>query len=113
MAQDYGDAGGISVQMEGPFSGGGTAGKAGTITIYANGWKGAVSPFSQQVSVGFATANSIVDLQPSAADLAKLFEDGIALVAENYGGTVTIHAFGGKPDWDLIIQASTREVVKV
>ncbi len=114
MAQSYGNAESITVQMEGPFSGGSSVGKAGTLTISASGWKGASSPYSQSVITGESiTANSIIDLQPDVATVAKLYDKGIALMAENYGGAVTIHAFGEKTDWDITIQFATREVVAV
>jgi hypothetical protein len=114
MAQSYGNAESISVQMEGPFSGGSSVGKAGTLTISASGWKGASSPYSQLVTTGESiTANSVIDLHPDVATVAKLCNKGIALMAENYGGAVTIHALGVKPDWDITIQFATREVVAV
>jgi hypothetical protein len=114
MAQSYGNAESITVRMEGPFSGGSSVGKVGTLTIPASGWKGASSPYSQSVITEESiTANSMIDLQPDVSTVAKLCNKGIALMAENYGGAVTIHAFGAKPDWDIAIQFATREVVAV
>lgn len=115
MAQSYGRNTGFTVQMSGPFSGNGSAGgkSKDNVTVYASAWKGATSPFSQVIEADIVTANSIVELEPNAAELGKLFAKGIALVTENNGGEVTIYALGNKPDWDLNIQISTREVVKV
>ena len=113
MAQSYGYSDGITVQMAGPFAGGGTAEKTGEITLYAGLWKSAVSPFTQTVTADFVSANSRVELHPAAGDLQKLFENGIALAAENDGGTVTVYAFGTAPDFDLTVQAAAEEVVKV
>lgn len=113
MSNSYGEAAGYTVQMEGPFGETGTAGKAGSITLYPGSWKGGESPYTQAVEIDFVSANSIVELQPAAEDLQMLCEKGIALVAENDGGAVTIHAIGGKPDGDLTIQCTTREVVRV
>lgn len=114
MAHSYGETSGYTVQMQGPFGESGTAsGKLKEISVYAGAWKGAAGTFSQVVEADFVSANSIVEMQPTAVDLAKLFSKGIALVAENDGGEVTIHAIGGKPDWNMTIQCTTREVVRV
>jgi hypothetical protein len=113
MAQSYGYSDGISLQMEGPFAGGGTVGKTGEMLLSPGLWKGAVSPFSQEVNVPFVSVNSRVQLQPGAGDLQKLFEQGIALAAENDGGTVTVYAFGNPPDWDKTLSVTAEEVVKV
>ena len=113
MVNSYGETTGYTVQVGGPYGEAGTAGKAGDITLYSGAWKGGESPFSQAVEINFVSANSLVELQLTAQDLQLLCRKGIALVAENDGGTVTIHAIGGKPDWDLTIQCTTREVVRV
>lgn len=113
MAQSYGNPQGITVQMEGPFGGGGSVGKYKAVTLYASGWKGAVSPYSQVVTADFVSANSMVQLHPDPDQLQLLYHRGIALVPENNGGAVTIHALGGKPDQDMTIACSTEEVVKV
>lgn len=113
MALSYGYSEGLSVQMEGPFGGSGTLVKAGEIRLDRGLWKGAVSPFTQEVEASFVSANSMVKLQPEAGDLQKLFHAGIALTAENEGGTVTVYAFGAAPDWDILTQAAAEEVVKV
>lgn len=113
MAHSYGETSGYTVQMQGPFGESGTQGKLKEISVYAGAWKGASSPFSQVVEADFVSANSIVEMQPTAVDLAKLFSKGIALVLENDSGEVTIHAIGGKPDWNMTIQCTTREVVRV
>lgn len=114
MALSYGDAQGIEVRMEGPFGGGGGAApKTGQLRLLASLWKGAVSPFSQEVTASFVSVNSRVELHPGSQDLQKLFDKGIALAAENDGGTVTVYAFGAAPDWDLTVQAEAQEVVMV
>lgn len=113
MAQSYGNPQGITVQMEGPFGGSGNVGKYKSVTLLAANWKGAVSPFTQVVTADFVSANSMVQLHPEPGDLLLLFQQGIALVPENDGGTVTIHALGGKPSQDMTIACSTEEVVKV
>lgn len=114
MALSYGNSQGIAVELEGPFGGsGGTVSKTGQIRLYASVWKGAVSPFSQGVEAAFVSANSRVELHPAREDLQKLFDRGIALAAENDGGTVTVYAFGAAPDWDMTVQAEAQEVVMV
>lgn len=112
MALDYGNGGGISVQMEGPFGGTGSIIKTTEVFIPANAWKGAESPYSQAVTVNAVSVNSIVNLQPNKDQIAILGAAGIALAAENDAGSVTIHAFGDKPKTDMVIQATVREVVK-
>lgn len=113
MAQSYGNPEGVTVQMEGPFGGGGTVAKAKEIVVYADLWKGAVSPYSQTVELDFVSANSMVLLHPAPGELQKLYESGTALIAENDGGAVTVYALGGKPGQDITIQCSTQEVVMV
>lgn len=110
MAQVYGDSIGFSVQMEGPFGNTGSSVKIVNIFIPAAAWKGGESPFSQIVEVENISANSKVDLNPSMEQLCTFRDRGTALMAENDGGVVTIHAFGDKPAEDLMIQATLTEV---
>lgn len=111
MSQVYGDGTGFSVQMEGPFGNAGSSVKIVNISIPAASWKGGESPFSQVVEVEHISANSKVDLNPSMEQLCTFRNRGIALMAENDGGVVTIHAFGDKPAENLVIQATLTEVI--
>ena len=57
------------------------------------------------------TANSKVDLQLNAEQIAIFYEKDIAFVTENRGGTVTVYAIGRVPDKDYVIQATVSEVL--
>ena len=81
-----------------------------TITLPASAWTGAVSPYSQIVSVSGVTANSKIDLQPTAIQLTELQSLGIALMTENDEGVVTVYALNNKPTSDYIIQATITEI---
>ena len=81
-----------------------------TITLPASAWTGAVSPYSQIVSVSGVTANSKIDLQPTAIQLTELQSLGIALMTENDEGVVTVYALNNKPMSDYIIQATITEI---
>ncbi len=94
--------------------GGGGAGapiaKKATVTILANKWVGATSPYSQVVAVEGATENSQVDLTPSVEQLAIFYEKDLAFVTENEDGVVTVYAIGQKPANDYTIQVTITEV---
>lgn len=111
MAQEYGASSEIVVEMAGPYGSMGTAAKLVEITMPATGWKGAISPYSQEVSVEGASVSSMVELRPSAAQVEQMRASGIALMAVNDGGEVTVYAIGNKPQEHLVIQAALLEVV--
>lgn len=111
MALQYGAGGSISVTMEGPFGGSGTAVKLTQITLPAANWKGAESPYSQVVVVDGVSVSSKVDLQPSVEQLEIFHDKDIAFSTENDRGVVTVYAIGDKPSNDYTIQASIMEVV--
>ena len=110
MAQQYGEGGGISVQMAGPFGSGGTAVKLTSIKLLASSWKGGESPYSQVVAVEGVSVNSMVSLQPSVEQLEIFHDKDIAFTTENDGGIVTVYAIGDKPLNDYTIQATIMEV---
>ena len=111
MAQQYGEGGSISVQMAGPFGGGGTSAKITYITLRAADWKGAESPYSQVVAVDAVSVNSMVNLQPNVEQLENFRNKELALTTENDGGVVTVFAIGDKPTEDYTIQATILEVI--
>jgi hypothetical protein len=84
MALDYGTAANLTVQLAGPFSmGGGAAVKLTVITLPAASWKGAASPYAQEVAVDGISVSSMVDLQPDGAllaQLAQLWQDRAGLL---------------------------------
>ena len=109
--QQYGATNDLTVQLAGPFGSVGSAAKLLQLTLYRDRWKGAVSPFTQVVEAEGISVNSRVDLLPDAAQLEMLGSWGIALMAENEDGTVTVCAVGGCPAEDCILQAAAVEVV--
>ena len=110
MAIFYGTADSLQAQLKGPY--GSVAIRAVEVQLAADGWKGAVSPFSQAVTVPGITAASRVDLQPGAELLEQMRLAGMGLAAENDGGQVTVYAFGAKPLVNLTVQATVTEVQK-
>ncbi len=84
--------------------------KMTTVSIPAANWTGDTAPYSQVITVNGVTANSKVDLQPTAAQILELQEADIMLMAENDNGTVTIYALGGIPTSDYTMQALITEV---
>lgn len=111
MAQQYGTGSNMTVQMEGPFGGGGTAAKLAYITILASAWKGATSPYSQVVDVDDVSVNSMVNLHPSVEQIEIFHDKDLAFTTENDGGIVTVYAIGDKPQNDYTIQVSIMEVI--
>ena len=111
MALDYGTAANLTVQLAGPFSmGGGAAVKLTVITLPAAGWKGAASPYSQEVAVDGVSVSSMVDLQPDGALLELLRQQELTLYTENNEGIVTVFAVGDRPAQDITVQSSIVEV---
>lgn len=111
MALDYGTGGTITVSMEGPFGGSGSAVKIAEVTLLAANWKGAESPYSQVVEISDVSVNSMVNLHPSVEQLEIFHDKDLAFTTENEDGVVTVFAIGDKPQDDYTIQASIMEVV--
>lgn len=84
--------------------------KITTITLSAASWIGDANPWSQVASISGVTANSKVDLQPTAIQVVELQNNDIALMAENDSGTITVYALGSKPETDYTMQALITEV---
>ena len=84
-----------------------------TISLPAAKWTGSANPYSQVVTVNGATANSKIDLQPTALQIVELQNADIALMADNNNGVITVYALGGKPKVDYTMQALITEVVPV
>lgn len=87
--------------------------KMTTITIPAANWTGDVNPWSQVVTMSGVTANNKIDLQPTAMQIVDMQNNGVALMAENDNGTVTVYAIGSKPTVDYTMQALITEVAVV
>ena len=85
--------------------------KAGSVALSAV-WSGQ-GPYTQSVTVSGAavTANSKISLQPTAAQLAALIEDGVtAMVIGNSAGTLTAYALGAAPSTAVTLQCTVEEV---
>lgn len=111
MALNYGNGGGLTVTMAGPFGSGGTAAKLTEINLLASAWKGGESPYSQVVAVDGVSVNSMVNLQPSVEQLEIFHEKDIAFTAVNEDGVVTVFVVGDKPTNDYTMQVTLMEVL--
>lgn len=80
--------------------------------VFSLSWSGS-DPYTQIVDLAdTTTANSKVDLQPTAAQLAQLISDGVvALTIENSNGTLTAYALGAAPTTAMTIACTITEVV--
>ena len=84
--------------------------RAVELTLSAEAWKGAVSPWAQQVAVPGAGLTSKIDLQPDPEQLEAMRCARLALAAVNDNGLVTVLAFGARPEEDMTLQARVTEV---
>lgn len=87
-----------------------TVDKISTISLPASGWTAATNIYSQVVTVAGATTNSKVDIYPTPEQLVELQNAGIALVAVNEDGVVTVYAINNKPTSDYSMQVTLTEV---
>lgn len=112
MSVGFGTGTSFTAELGGPFVsvGGGGGEKQVSVLLPVSGWKNAVSPFMQVVTVNGVSLNSKVDLQADVTQAEKLKRT--ALLAVNDSGTVTVYAIGDKPDSDLSLQAVLTDVVK-
>ena len=110
MAQQYGNNGSITVSLAGPFGDSGTALKLTEVTVLADNWKGATSPYSQVVNIEDVSVNSQIDLQLSVEQLDIFRDHVVAFTTENDEGVVTVYAIGDKPTEDFTFQATVTEV---
>ena len=81
-----------------------------TISLPASAWIEDADGCHQVVEVAGTTAYSMVDLQPTAEQLAIFHEKDVAFVTENEDGVITVYCIGTKPLNDYIIQATVTEV---
>lgn len=84
----------------------------GSITLSTT-WSGS-GPYTQTVTVTGATvtANSKVDLQPNADQIAQLIEDGVqALYIANNNSMLTAYAVGAETSTAMTVQCIVMEVV--
>ena len=83
----------------------------GSVELLADCWvSGGENLWSQVVDIHGVTANTQIDLTPSAEQLAIFRNKDIAFVAGNKGGVVTVYAIGQKPTNDYTMQITMKEV---
>jgi len=84
--------------------------KFASIMLSAAAWTGDET-YTQVVSIDGVTPQSKVDLQPNAATLTAMIEDGVsALYVANDNGVLTAYALGAAPTVDMAIQATVTEM---
>lgn len=84
--------------------------RIGYVTLLADAWNGAESPYSQIVTIDGVTDRTQVDLTPDVEQLAIFYNKDLTFVTENNNGVVTVYAIGQKPQNDYTIQATLTEV---
>lgn len=84
-----------------------------TVTLSASAWSGSSNPWSQTVTVDGVTANSRLELSPTAAQIVSLQNAEITLMLQNDAGTVSAWAIGNKPEEDYTMQVLLTEVIPV
>lgn len=84
--------------------------KISSVTLFANQWEGASSPYRQVVSIQGATENSKIELNPTIEQLNIFHNKDIAFVVENNNGDITVYCIGQKPTNDYTVQATITEV---
>ena len=87
-----------------------TVSKTSTISLSASSWTEATNIYSQVVTVNGVTANSKVDIYPTPEQLVELQSSGIALVAVNEDGVVTVYALNNKPTSNYDMQVTLTEI---
>ena len=111
MAIHYGGGSTLTVGLQGPFGSVGSSGKITQVTLPAANWKNATSPYFQTVEVAGVSESSLIEIQATKEQVAKLCFEGTALHMENDAGTVTAWAIGTKPAEDMVLQVTLTEVV--
>ena len=82
-----------------------------SITFAAASWAQGEEAFEQTVTVAGGTANSLIALQPTVAQIVALQGDGVAaLMVDNDSGTFIARAVAAAPSADMTIQATVTEV---
>ena len=81
------------------------------ISLLASNWEGTKSPYSQVITIDDVTANSKIDLQPSADQLVQLYSNETSLIVANDNKVITVYAIGTKPTTDYVIQATLSETI--
>lgn len=82
-----------------------------SITFAASAWTEGEEAYEQTVTVTGGTANSLIALQPTVAQMLAMQMDGVAaLMVDNDSGTFIARAVAAAPSADMTIQATVTEV---
>lgn len=100
----------VDIHPDGGVSFTGSSVKLAEVTLLASAWTGSDNLHRQVVEIEGVTPKSLVDLQPSAAQLRVFHEKDLAFTTENDNGVVTVFAIGDRPTNDYTIQATVTEV---
>jgi hypothetical protein len=100
---------GVTLVNDLPFVGGSLV-KSDIISLAASKWIKGTNVYSQVVSIPNVTTNSKVDIYPTPEQLIELQSAGIALMAVNDNGTVTVYALNNKPTSNYSMQVTLTEL---
>lgn len=82
-----------------------------SVTLAAASWTESDDGFTQAVTIAGGTANSLVALQPTVAQIIAMQGAGVsALVVNNDNGAFTAYAVGAAPTEDMTMQITLTEV---
>lgn len=82
------------------------------VHLKANEWTESkdMTHYTQDVVILNATEKTKVDLQPSPEQLVSMINSGIIMFVANDNGNIKVYSVGEKPDTDIVIQATIKEV---
>lgn len=82
------------------------------VNLYANGWVGEGSVYTQPVYIKDMTRNSIVDLNLTEVQIEKLEGSETTLLISNDRGEAIAYALGYKPDEDYFVNVTITETTE-
>ena len=85
--------------------------KMAAVVMAAANWTGSGILWSQAVTISGITANSVIDLVPSADQVNSLVSIGAMMTVENNNGAATVHVIGNKPNVDYTMKVLITEAV--
>lgn len=83
------------------------------ITLTVDGWVESVDAtyYTQNVTIPNVTANTMIDLHPSPEQLMTIINSGITMFAANDNGNIKVYSVNGKPNTEMIIRMTMKEVI--